>query len=75
MVSSDGLRYTIPDTTVDDTMIAILLPPSLMTCVAFERDRIDFGLTIRQFLRALGEDEYGCALGVYDCSLEREVVW
>jgi hypothetical protein len=75
MVSSDGLRYTIRDATIDDTMIAILLPPSLVACVAFKEDRIDFGLTIRQFLRALGEDEYGCALGVYDCSLERELVW
>ena len=73
MVSSDGLRYTIPDTTIDDTMIAILLPPSLMACVAFEGGRIDFGLTMRQLLDALGENEYGCALGVYDCSLEMEL--
>ncbi len=74
MVSSDGLRYTISDTTVDDTMIAILSPPSLVACVAFEGDRIDFGLTMRQILHALGEDEYGCALGVYDCSLEMELM-
>ena len=74
MASSDGLRYTIPDTSIDDIMIALLVPPSFLNCLAFEKERLDFGLTIRNVLKMLGEDEYGCALGVYDCSLEMELI-
>ena len=73
MASSDGLRYTVPDSSIDDVMIALLVPPSFLTCLAFEKERLDFGLTIRNVLKMLGEDEYGCALGVYDCSLEMEL--
>jgi hypothetical protein len=73
MASSDGLRYAIPDTSINDIMIALLVPPSFLTCLAFEKERLDFGVTIRNVLKMLGDDEYGCALGAYDCSLEMEL--
>lgn len=54
-------------------MIALLVPPSFLTCLAFEKERLDFGVTIRNVLKMLGDDEYACALGAYDCSLEMEL--
>ena len=75
MASSNGLRYTIPDTSIDDVMVALLVPPSFMRCLAFAKDRLDFGWTMRNVLELIGEDEYGCALGVYDCSLEMELAF
>ena len=74
MTSSDGLRYTIPNATRDDIMISLLVPPSLMQCVVIANGRIDFASTVQGVLDTLDDREFGCALGVNDCSLEAELV-
>ena len=55
------------DATREDIMISLLVPPSLMQCVVIANCRIDFAST-------LDDREFGCALGVNDCSLEAELV-
>ena len=74
MISSDGLRYTIPNATREDIMISLLVPPSLMQCVVIANGRIDFASTVQGVLDTLDDREFGCALGVNDCSLEAELV-
>ena len=74
MTSSDGLRYTIPNATREDIMISLLVPPSLMGCVVIADDKIDFASTVQGVLDTLDDREFGCALGVNDCSLEAELV-
>ena len=74
MASSDGLRYVIPDATKDDTMLAMLLPPRFLSCLVMEEGSVDFSATVHKILQALTEDEFACALGVYDCSLEMELL-
>ena len=49
-------------------MIALLVPPSQMKCVVIANNRIDFASTVHD------DREFGCALGVNDCSLEAELV-
>ena len=55
------------DATREDIMISLLVPPSLMQCVVIANGRIDFAST-------LDDREFGCALGVNECSLEAELV-
>ena len=74
MASSDSLRYAIPGAAQDSTMLAMLVPPTFLGCLTMEDGKIDFGATVRNILQALAEDEFACALGVYDCSLEMELV-
>lgn len=75
MASSDGLRYTIPDAMAGNIMVAMLVPPDMWPCVVLgESGCIDFGETMQRVLDGLTEEEYGCALGVYDCSLEMELL-
>ena len=74
MASSDGLRYVIPNATKDDIMLAMLLPPTLLCCLAMDDDSIDFSATVHNILQSFTEDEFACALGVYDCSLEMELI-
>ena len=74
MASSDGLRYGIPDASKDDTMLALLLPPRFVGCLVMGEGRINLKATLRNVLQALAEDEFACALGVYDCSLEMELL-
>ena len=50
-----------------DIMISLLVPPSLMQCVVIANGRIDLASTF-------DDREFGCALGVNDCSLEAELV-
>jgi hypothetical protein len=74
MASSNGLRYTIPQVKQADTMVALLVPSAQLHCVAMEDGRIDFGTTMLRVLGSMGETQYGCSLGCYDCSLEMELV-
>jgi hypothetical protein len=74
MASSNGLRYTIPQVTQTDTMVALLVPPAQLNCVVIEDGLIDFGKTMLRVLGSMGETQYGCSLGCYDCSLEMELV-
>ena len=37
-------------------------------------DSIDFSSTVHNILESFADDEFACALGVYDCSLEMELV-
>ena len=74
MSSSNGLRYTVPNATRETIMISLLVPPSLMGCVVFADDKIDFASTVQGVLDTLDDREFGCALGVNDCSLEAELV-
>lgn len=74
MASSDSLRYTIAGAAQDDTMLAMLVPQPLLGCLTMEDGKIDFGATMRKILQAFAEDEFACALGVYDCSLEMELI-
>lgn len=74
MASSDGLRYVIPDASKDDTMLAMLMPPRFVACLVMVEGRINLKATLRNVLQALTEDEFACALGVYDCSLEMELI-
>ena len=74
MSSSNGLRYTVPNATREDIMISLLVPPSLMQCVVIANGRIDFASTVQGVLDTLDDSEFGCALGVGDCSLEAELV-
>ena len=75
MSSSNGLRYTVPNATREDIMISLLVPPSLMQCVVItNHDRIDFASTVQGVLDTLDDSEFGCSLGVDDCSLEAELV-
>ena len=71
----NALRFTFKDSSIDDVMIALLVPPSFLSCLAFENEclDLDFGMTIRNVLQELDDDEYGCALGLYECSLEMEL--
>ena len=63
------------DATREDIMISLLVPPSLMQCVAItNHGRIDFASTVQGVLDTLDDREFGCALGVNDCSLEAELV-
>ena len=62
-------------TTIDDIMIALLAPHRFRTCLVYQGERLDFGRTIRHVLDMLGDDEYGCALGVYDLSLMMELAF
>ena len=73
MSSSNGLRYTVPNATREDIMISLLVPPSLMQCVVIANGRIDFASTVQGVLDTLDDSEFGCALGVGDCSLEAEL--
>ena len=66
MSVSNGLRYTVPNATREEIMISLLVPPSLMGCVVFADDKIDFASTVHD------DREFGCALGVNDCSLDVE---
>lgn len=75
MSSGAGLRWSVPDVTKEDVMIAMLVPPRLMRHVVWmEEGAVDFGKTVLNFLSALPTNEFGAALGVYDCSLEMELV-
>ena len=75
MASSNGLRYRIPQADVEDTMVSMLVPPAMWHCVTFdEAGCLIFGQTLRKALATLDDDEFGCALGVYDCSLEAELL-
>ena len=62
------------DATREDIMISLLVPPSLMGCVVFADDKSDFASTVLRVLDTLGDREFGCALGVNECSLEAELV-
>ena len=73
MASSNGLRFTIPDVGQADTMIALLMPPDRLQCLVMEGGYIDFGKTMLRVLGAMGDNQYGCSLGCYDCSLEMEL--
>ena len=75
MVSSDGLRYRIPDASKDDTMLAMLMPPRFVGCLDMVEGGINLRATLRNVLQALEEVEFACALGVYDCSLEMELLF
>ena len=74
LASSSGLRFAVPNTKSEDVMLALLMPPSRMRCLSWKDERIDFGETMLNVLRVMDEAEYGCAIGVYDCSLEMELV-
>jgi hypothetical protein len=74
MSSSPGLRFAVPGNAANDVMLAVLMPPSLLDCLCWKEEQIDFGITILNILRVMGENEYGCALGIYDGSLEMELV-
>ena len=74
MSVNDGLRYTVPNATREDIMISLLVPPSLMGCVVIANGRIDFASTVQGVLDTLDDREFGCALGVNECSLEAELV-
>ena len=69
-----GLRYTISQVKQADTMVALPVPSAQLHCVAMEDGRIDFGTTMLRVLGSMGETQYGCSLGCYDCSLEMELV-
>ena len=63
------------DTSIHEIMIALLVPPRFLTCLAYQGERLDYGNTIRNVLDMLGDDEYGCALGVCDLALEMELAF
>ena len=72
--SDDAMRYNVPDADESNTMLAMLLPPTFVSCVVMQSDSIDFRATIRKILAAFTENEFACALGVNDCSLEMELL-
>ena len=74
LASSSGLRFTVPDSTLVDIMVALLMPPSQMKSLVWGAGCLDFGATMLHILQAMSETEYGCALGMYDGSLEMELV-
>ena len=74
MASCPGLRFAVPDTNPDDVMLALLMPPYFFNCLCWKEERIDFGATMLNILKVMGEEEYGCALGMYDGMLDMELV-
>ena len=74
MASNDGLRFTVPDAGIEDTMVALLLPVRFMACLEWEDHRLVFGRSMRKVLDSLLETEFAVALGCYDCSLEVELL-
>jgi len=71
MQSSPLRRVPITDTT--NVMGAFLVPYRFMTCLDWRGDALDFGSTMLRVLTALRGTEKAVALGVYDCSLEKEI--
>ena len=74
MMSGNDRRYTIIEAEIGTTVVAILTLAEHIEAITWNKGRIDFGATMREMLNRLGGDEYAVALGVYDCSLEIELV-
>jgi len=74
MASGSGLRFTVPDAIEDTHMVAFLIPPLQLGLLCWKEGQIDFGQTMLNILQTMAENEYGCALGVYDGSLEMELI-
>ena len=75
MASGNGLRYTVPDADIGDTMIAMLVAPEHLPYLVFNCNggKIHFGQTCASIIAVLKDDEFAVALGVYDLSLEMEI--
>lgn len=75
MASGNGMRFNVPEADAEDIVIALLLQPEYMDRVVRHGDEIDFGKTVLGILGSLSDKEYAVALGVYDASLEMELVY
>ena len=74
MASSRGLRYTVPNSSKEEVMIAMLVAPEHMThVVVCDGGRIDFGQTCASIMGTMADNEIAVALGCYDMSLEKEI--
>jgi hypothetical protein len=74
MASGNGMRFTIPDADIQEVMVAMLLIPEHIQHLTMVGENIDFGTTALKIIRSLAGVEFGVALGVYDLSLEMELV-
>ena len=74
-VSDDAYAYNVPGADESNTMLAMLLPATFVSCVVMQGNNIDFRATIRKILAAFTENEFACALGVNECSLEMELLF
>ena len=75
MISDPNNTSTVTETTKDDIMIAMMVPIIHMEKVKYRKGgKIDIGFTFLEVIRSLPEREVALALGVYDCSLEKEMV-
>ena len=74
MTSGNGRRFKIPEADLENTMIALQVAPRHMNCIVWEDTKIDFGATVRRILGTFELGDFAVALGVYDCSLEMELL-
>ena len=75
MASGNGMRFAVPNAGDDIVMVAMLVPLQHFQHIVHRNDAIDVGATALAIMRSLNKStEFGAALGVYDCSLEMELV-
>ena len=74
MTSGNGRRFTIAKAGLENTMIALQVAPRHINCIVWEGSKIDFGATVRKILDTFEFADFAVALGVYDCSLEMELL-
>eukprot|EP00973_Karenia_brevis_P015259 2086245-Karenia_brevis.AAC.1 len=75
MASGNGMRFAVPGASDDIVMVAMLVQPQHCQYIVHRNDAIDVGATALAIMRSLNKStEVGAALGVYDCSLEMELV-
>ena len=74
MTSSRGRRFTIPEANEGNTMIALQEAPIHLEFLTWTGQYLDFSATMRKILESFEEQDYAVALGVYDCSLEIELL-
>ena len=74
MASGSGRRYTIGGADRSNTMLAMQVAPMHINCVSWVGSRLDFSTTMKRIMATFGETDFAVALGVYDCSLEIELL-
>ena len=74
MTSGSGRRYTIGGADRSNTMLAMQVAPMHLDCVSRVGNRLDFSTTMKKIMATFEETDFAVALGVYDCSLEVELL-
>ena len=74
LTSHPGAPYPVPGTTKDDICVAMMVPAKHLKHIKHHNEKIDIGRTFLEVIESFEKDKIAVALGVYDCSLEQEMV-